>query len=79
LLGFHFFIIIIMNSQDLGPIRPVPLGTEDAVGLTIFVLFCPNHGVSLDNTGDPGVRDDLISFLPHISSISFGTEQRLHL
>ena len=62
-----------MNSSNLGPITPVPLGTEDAVGLSIFVLFCPNHGVSLDNAGDPVVRDDRISLLPHISSISFGT------
>jgi hypothetical protein len=33
----------------------------------------------LHNTGEPVVGDDLLSFLPHIFSIYFGTERRLQL
>jgi hypothetical protein len=47
---------------------------DENVGLSIFVLVSPDHGVRLDDNGDPMVGNDLFSFLPNISSISFGTE-----
>jgi len=60
-----------MNSYSLGPIRPILLDLEDAVGLSIFVLVPPDHDVNLDDTRQPIATDDIFSFLPCFS-ISFG-------
>jgi hypothetical protein len=71
LINNTVIIIIIMNSWSLGPIRPVPLDLEDAVGLSIFVLVSPDHDVNLDDRGQPIATDDIFSFLPCLS-FSFG-------
>jgi hypothetical protein len=51
------------HKQRLGPTRHIPLDTEDAHGLPIFVLVLPDHDVRSDDTGKPIVGDDLLQFL----------------
>jgi uncharacterized membrane protein YeiH len=44
------------DHLSLRPIRPL-LDLEDAVGLSIFVLVSPDHGVPTDNTVEAIVGD----------------------
>jgi hypothetical protein len=41
---------------------------EDAVGLSIFVLVSPNHGVHFDDTEDT-MGNDFFLFMSHVSSM----------
>jgi len=54
-MSFTLSSVIIMNKYGLGKGSPVLLDSDDALGLSIFLVVSPDHGTHSDDTGQQKV------------------------